>query len=133
MKTIVILILAAFGMSVQAADKLFDDELAKNAVAVLRVHRVGDAWPVANYPFTYYVVNVSQVFKNDSNAKFNPSVTVSAFKGKDGVPAEECTIYLARYDVANKEFNSTNGALWMLVGGAAATGVSHIGVSAAPR
>ena len=132
MKTIAIIIFFAVGMLAQAADKLFDNELAKNAVAVLRVHLV-HPWPVPKYPFTQYVVNVSQVFKNESNENLNKAITVSAYKEQDGVPAEECTIYIVRYNVANREFNNANGTIWMLVGGNATNGVSHVDGKAALR
>jgi hypothetical protein len=132
MKTIAIIIFVAVGMIAQAADKLFDDELAKNAVAVLRVNVV-HSWPVPKYPFTQYTVNVKQVFKNESNKNLNQTITVSAYKGQDGVPSEECTIYIAGYNVANREFNNTNGTIWMLAGGNATNGVSHVDGKAALR
>jgi hypothetical protein len=125
MKTIAAILFAAYAMQASAAEKLFDDELAKNAIAVLRVQKVY-ARPLLNYPFTQYVVDVRQVFKNESNVNLNQTITVSAYKGQDGVPAEECTIYITRYNVANREFNITNGTIWMLVGGDATNGVSNV-------
>ncbi len=133
MKTIAIIIFVAVGLLAQAADKMFDDELARKAVAVLRVRLIDNPWPLPRYPFTQYRVNVSQVIKNESDQNLNQTITVSAYKGQEGVPAEECAIYIERYNVANREFNNTNGTIWMLVGGNATNGVSHIGGKAALR
>ena len=128
MKIITTILFFAAVILAQGADKLFDENLATNAVAVLRVRKI-QSWqlPMQNkYPFTRYIVNGYEVFKNESNENLHQSFSVHAFTGQDGVPPGECTIYIARYDVTNREFNKTNGTIWMLVGGNATNGVSHI-------
>jgi hypothetical protein len=135
MKTITIIIFATIGMLVQASDKLFDENLATNAVAVLRVHKI-QTWQLPlqdKYPYTRYIVNGYEVFKNESNENLHKSISVHGFTGQDGVPSGECTIYIARYDVTNRRFDKTNGTIWMLVGGNATNGVSHVDEKAALR
>jgi hypothetical protein len=126
MKTIAVIIFAVFGMLAHAADKLFDDELAKNAVAVLRVHSFATLTTPSN-TFTWYHVRVYQVFKNESDENLMHDFPVGALRGRDGVPSGDCTIYLERYDVPNHVFikSKTYGS-WVLVGGDATNGVSHI-------
>ena len=126
MKIIGIIIFATIGMLVQAADKLFDDNLATNAVAVLRVHKF-HTWPPSQSSdkLARYEVRVDQVFKNESDENLNHDFGVYALTGRDGVPSGECTIYLQRYDIFTDTFNQTNGP-WVLVGGDATNGVSHV-------
>ena len=129
MKIITTILFFAAAVLAQGADKLFDDSLATNAVAVLRVRRTGSAWPLPmpdKYPYTRYGVEVYRVFKNESNENLGGSMSVNSFNEKAGVPLGECTIYIGRYDVINREFNKTNGTIWMLVGGGGTNGVSHI-------
>ena len=128
--TIVLVLVAA--TLTQVADKLFDKELADDAVAVLRVQRFHE-WPLPKYPFTRYEVHVQQVLKNESRENLNHDFGVHAFKGMDGVPTGECTIYITRYDVAKERFDKTNGTIWMLVGGSATNGVSHVDSKASFR
>ena len=128
MRIISSLLLFAAVILAQGADKLFDENLATNAVAVLRVRKIY-TWPLPmpdKYPFTRYGVHVQQVFKNDSNGNLGGTMQVHGFNENDGVPSGECTIYIRRYDVINREFNKTNGTIWMLVGGGGTNSVSHI-------
>jgi hypothetical protein len=122
--TIALLLVACIALA-RAGEKLFDENLAKDAVAVIRVHKFAE-WPVPKYPLTQYHVHVYEVFKNESKENLNKSMWVDGFKEQDGVPAGECTLYLTRYDVANGRFDKTNGTVWMLVGGNATNGVSHV-------
>jgi hypothetical protein len=115
-----------------AADGLFDDKLAKDAVAVLRVERYLES-SIGGSPFTRYDVHVVRVFKNESSENLNHDFGVHVLKGMEGVPTGECTIYIGRYDAANRRFDKTNGTIWMLVGGSATNGVSHIGSKAGSR
>jgi len=126
MKTFAIAIIVSFTLLARAADNLVDEDLAKNAVVVLRVKKFGTyTYPkFPNHPFTCYDVRVLRVFKNESNRRW-ADFGVQAFKEKEGVPSGECTIYLERYDLKNKVFNKTNG-FWVLVGGDATNGVSHV-------
>ena len=135
MKNITLVLLIAGAVLAQGSEKLFDEKLAKDAVAVLRVYKI-DTWqlPMQNkYPFTRYIVNGYEVFKNESNANLHQTISVHGFTGQDGVPSGECTIYIARYDVANSRFDKTNGTIWMLVGGNATNGVSHVDSTAKAR
>ena len=133
MKTITALLILVTATLALAADKLYDEELARHAVAVLRVRKVGHDWPLPKYPFIRYDVHVDQVFKNESGENLNHDFAVHGFKGMDGVPPGECTIYITRYDVAKKGFDKMNGTIWVLVGGSATNGVSHVDSKADPR
>jgi hypothetical protein len=125
MKTIAVILFAAFAMQANAAEKLFDDNLATNAVAVVRVHMLSSI-QIPKYPVTRYDVHVYQVFKNESRENLYHDFGVFAFTGKDGVPPGECTIYIARYNLQKMAFEDTNGSIWMLIGGDATKGVSHV-------
>ena len=130
MKSISVVLFIVCVTLVQAEDKLFDDAKATNAVAVLRVNRFS-ARPVRTHPFlTRYTATPQQVYKNDSNERLGHTINVHGFSDRDGVPAGECTIYIAKYDVPNGRFDQTNGTIWMLVGGDATNGVSHVGSKA---
>lgn len=126
-KTIIMLVAIALGAIGLASERnnLVDQRLAKEAVAVLRV-QVLLTTPLPKYPFTRYLVRTYKVFKNESNEQLNHDFQVHAFKDREGIPPGECTIYITRYDVANKQFDRTNGTIWMLVGGDATNGVSHV-------
>ena len=130
MKLISVVLFIVCVTLVQAEDKLFDDAKATNAVAVLRVNRFS-ARPVRTHPFlTRYTVTPQQVYKNESTERLGHTISVDGFSDRDGVPAGECTIYIAKYDVPNGRFDQTNGTIWMLVGGDATNGVSHVGSKA---
>ena len=130
MKSISVVLFIVCVTLVQAEDKLFNDAKATNAVAVLRVNRFS-ARPVRTHPFlTRYTVTPQQVYKNESTERLGHTISVDGFSDRDGVPAGECTIYIAKYDVPNGRFDQTNGTIWMLVGGDATNGVSHVGSKA---
>jgi len=116
--------LGAIGLAAES-DNLVDQRLAKEAVAVLRV-KVLLTTPLPKYPFTRYLVRTYKVFKNESDEKLNHDFQVHAFKDREGIPPGECTIYITRYNVANRQLDRTNGTIWMLDGGDATNGVSHV-------
>ncbi|MDB6016311.1 MAG: hypothetical protein JWR19_800 [Pedosphaera sp.] len=125
-KTIWIAILTALTFPLHANDKLVDEGLTKNAVAVLRVQLMFSNSTPSN-TFTWYVVHVNHVFNNESNQNMGHDFPIGAFKEKSGVPQGECTVYLTRYDVPNKMFSTNkNYGSWVLVGGDATSGVSHV-------
>jgi len=124
MKYITLILLLAGCFVVRAADKLFDDKLATNAVAVLRVEHAMKV-PVTQGKFDSYTVWPSQVIKNKSSENLAHTIQVAVLKGHSGIPAGSCTIYLERYKSDSGGFNPTNG-IWVLVGGDATNGVSHI-------
>ena len=130
MKATVLALLVLGTMLVQADEKLYDDALAKKAVAVLRV-KLNMAYDLAHqdkYPLTRYQIHVIHIFKNDSNLPIG-DCAVDGFKGRPGVPPGESTIYVERYYVIPGKVwaGGTNGTIWMLVGGDATNGVSHVG------
>jgi hypothetical protein len=124
MKYIPLVLLTACCFVVLAADKLFDDSLATNAVAVLRVDHAKPC-PLRDEKFDWYTVWPSQVIKNGSSQDLLHSFQVAALKGHSGIPDASCTIYLQRYSSGSGGFNPTNG-IWVLVGGDATNGVSNI-------
>ena len=124
MKYITLILLLACGFTARAADKLFDDALATNAVVVLRVHQALLV-PIRDGEFDTYLVWPSQVIKNESSEVMLHTFQVAALKGHRGIPATNCTIYLERYRSNSGGFNPTNG-IWILVGGDATNGVSHV-------
>jgi hypothetical protein len=115
MKIAIILLLVAATTVALAAEKLMDDKLAASAEVVLRAKLL--AFDGAD-KYAWYRVKVLQVLKNQSGIKFTNELSVAAVSAKAGVPAGVSTLYLERY-------NKTNTGLWKLVGGEAATGVSH--------
>ena len=125
MKPILLCAFIAWAGSVHAADQLLDINMASNAVAVLRVQRVY-VWPhQTDFRFDRYEVRVHEVIKNESNENLNHDFGIFALRERAGVPATQCTVYLERYDVLTGSFNKTNG-IWVLVGGDATNGVSHV-------
>jgi hypothetical protein len=121
-----ILLLLSAVVGAEQNGKQFDENLAKNATAVLRVHKF-QTWQMKNKTdFTRYYVKIYQVFKNESGEDFNHDLGVHAFKDRPGVPDGECTIYIGKYDVPNARFDKTNGTIWLLVGGDATNGVTHV-------
>ena len=136
MKTIILALLVLGTTLVQAEEKLYDDALAKKAVAVLRV-KLNMACDLPHqdiYPLTRYEIHVIHIFKNESNLPIGDG-SVHGFKGRAGVPPGESTIYIERYYGTPKKIwaGGTNGQIWMLVGGDATNGVSHVGSAASLR
>ena len=131
MKTTMLALLVLGTALVLANEQLYDAALAKKAVAVLRVERKL-VYDVHDYPLTRYQVHVIHVFKNEYKLPIS-DCAVHGFRGRDGVPPGESTIYMERYDVTAKQFGGTNGTIWMLVGGDATNGVSHVGGEASVR
>ena len=127
LKRILLALIPILALTVKAEESLFDPNLAQNAVVVLRVklifsHDLDDGR--AN--LTDYIVHTINVLKNESHKDIR-DVTVLAFKGRSGVPDAECTIYLQRYDVVARAFSTNNDiGRWILVGGDATNGVSHV-------
>jgi hypothetical protein len=124
MKRTVLFLFLACGFAAHAADKLFDETLAAQAVAVLRVDHAMPC-PFRDSQFDWYMVWPGQVIKNESPENLLHTFQVVAFKGHSGIPAGPCTIYLERYRSDSGGFNPTNG-VWVLVGGDATNGVSHV-------
>ena len=133
MKTITVVLLIVCVVLAHAQDKLFDDAKATNAVAVLRVHRVHARPVVSDSSFVRYTVTPQHVYKNESNERLGHTINVHGFSDRGGVPAGECTIYIAKYDVPNRRFDQTNGTIWMLVEGGGTNAVSHVGGNAGFR
>lgn len=125
MKTVTVILFLAVAAFAQTTDKSFDDKLAKDAVAVLRVHKFHE-WLLPKYPFHRYTVHVHEIFKNESRDNLMHDFDIHCFKDMSGIPEGECTVYISRYDVANKRFDKEKGTIWMLVGGSATNGVSHV-------
>ena len=104
MKTILLTLLALGATLVQAEEKLYDEALAKRAVAVLRVERQNarPEFHQEKYPFIRYTVLTRQVFKNqyyEKDREFMHHFDVLGFKDKEGVPPGESTIYIERFYV----------------------------------
>jgi hypothetical protein len=99
-----------------AAGKFMDDKLAANAEVVLRVRRITGG---EGSKYLWFQAEVLHTLKNRSGETFANMITIAADSGQDGVPDSESTVYLERYNPAGR-------GLWKLVGGKAATGVSHV-------
>jgi hypothetical protein len=93
-----------------------DEALAKNALVVLRAKLISGGGNSDKYD--YYEVEILRVFKNESGEILKGRIQVASYSWKLGVPKGESTLYLERY-------NQTVKGIWKLVGGEAATGVSH--------
>ena len=102
--------------TVSVADTLVDGALAARAEVVLRVKRLASGDEADKY--RWYRVEVLEVLKNNSPEQFSGPFSVAAYSWDSGVPSGESTLYLERYsEVASQG--------WKLVGGRAATGISH--------
>ena len=127
MKAIAFLLFGSVAILAYADEKLYDDKLATNAVAVMRVehaiHAKDSTW--ANGFLTSYVVWPEHIIKDESGELTEHTFRVGVIKGREGIPRGGSTIYLERFSSSTKEFNKTNG-FWVLVGGDATNGVSHV-------
>lgn len=129
MKLLSIICLLIVAMTANAADQLFDEKLASNALAVLRVKLIFSTTYTSSNMFTSYYVRTLEVYKNESNTRIghNLSLEVGAFRGRPGIPKAECTVYLQRYDRLSQSFTlDKDRGLWVLVGGDATNGVSDV-------
>ena len=124
MKIFTLMVFVASSVMAHGADKLFDETLATNAVAVLRVDHASPC-PIPSKILDFYTVWPRHVLKNESSENLDHTFLVAALKGRSGIPREGCTIYIERYWPETGEFNKTKGA-WILVGGDATNGVSHV-------
>jgi hypothetical protein len=116
MRAAVLLLFLAVTMAAFAAEPLVDDKLAANAEVVIRAKLLSSE---GADKYAHFRVRVLQVFKSPAGMKMGNELTVTAYSWKPGVPAGESTLYLERY---NRE---ADAGLWKLVGGEAASGVSH--------
>mgnify|MGYP003338687060 CR=1 FL=1 len=116
MKTTALLLLMSLVLIGRAtADDPMDSKLAEKAEVVLRVRRLSAG---EGSKYLWYEVEILKVLKNSSGETFDKKLKIAAYSWKPGVPEGESTVYLERYNKADK-------GLWKLVGGEAATGVSH--------
>jgi len=128
MKTYLLVICCVCFHLARAGDLPVDEKLAQNAVAVLRVKLIfandhGTNWWTDNQ------VHTIQIFKNESHTRI-ADIGILSIKGRAGVPKEECTVYLQRWDFGTGNFsNDKDVGRWILVGGDATNGVSHVEMS----
>lgn len=128
MKILALFLFAACTLFVRAEEKLYDDRLANNAVAVIRVSdsdHVTGTNGLGHGLFTEYLVEPVRILRDESGTLARGSLRVAVLKGREGIPRGTCTIYLEMYWPDTKEFNKTRG-FWVLVGGDATNGVSHV-------
>ena len=124
MKIIALIIFVSVGLLARAEDKLFDEALASNAMAVLRVRLLFSYTLDTNY--TWYSAHTIQVYKNDSDKRI-ADLEIGSFKGRPGVPYGDCTVYLVPYNMAKREFvNINQGGHWFLTEGGSTNSVSHV-------
>ena len=132
MKIILFILTVGFLLAARAEDEFFDTNLAQNAILVERVRLICAVPPHKGLPYTQfdtYCVHVLHIFKNESHEPLG-DLQVLAYKGHLGVPKEECTIYLQRYDDAKQMFSTDiNRGRWILVGGDATNGVSNVSIN----
>jgi hypothetical protein len=118
MKTTLFALWMGLSCLVQAEGVPVDPALAKQALVVLRAKRVSEASEADKY--RWYEVQVLEVFENRAEQIFPATpIKVAVLSVKPGIPAGVSTLYLVRYNESEKN------DLWKLVGGGAATGVSH--------
>jgi hypothetical protein len=123
MKTYLLAVCCALVQLAHAGDLPVDETLASNAVAVVCVKLIFSHENKGE--FTDYVVHTIRKFKNESTRNF-ADITVMAYKGRPGIPKEECTIYIQGYDIITHSFSTNNFDRFILVGGDATNGVSHV-------
>ncbi len=116
MKAALVFLMSLVLVGRATADELVNSKLAVKAAVVLRVKLL--ALGLAD-KYAWYDVEILKVLKNDSAEKFGKKVKIAAYSWKPGIPEGESTVYLEQYNESKK-------GLWKLVGGEAATGVSHV-------
>jgi len=102
-------------MQKKSADERVDSQRASKVAVVLRVRLIEHE---GGNKYEWDTVHLVSVIKNDSPHKFPEQFRVAHDNGEAGIPEGESTVYLER-------FNATDESLWKLLGGSAATGVSH--------
>ncbi len=134
MKSLIIAIIISLAGVASAEERLVDEGLAKNAVAVLRVHLLFSSQSAVPSGFMKYLVRVHKVYKNTSDQHLYHDFEIYAFAERPGVPKGECTVYLEGYDLVKKQLtNDMRRSKWILVGGDATNGVSHVTSSISPK
>jgi hypothetical protein len=124
MKWMTFILIATLALAAKGDEGLCDANLARNAVAVVRVKLIFAA--DQGKKFTVYVVHTIRILKNESHRTF-ADISVLGFRGRPGVPGEECTIYIQRYDpLTDSVSTNIDVGRWMLVGGDATNGVSNV-------
>lgn len=118
MKAFLMVFICALGLVAFAGPMAqIDDSLAKKATVVVRAKRLqcegGDK-------YAWFEVQLLKVLKNDSQELLGEKLRVAAYSTDPGIPGGESTLYLEKYHPEQR-------GLWKLVGGKAATGVSHVG------
>jgi hypothetical protein len=95
-----------------------EESLAKGAVIVRAVL-------IAKEPacdkYCWYRVKVLKIYKGANELNSPAELKVAALSGDAGVPTQECTLHLERY-------NSSVTGLWKLLDGKATSGVSSVRV-----
>ena len=82
--------------------------------------------PTGKFDLKLFAVHTIKFYKNESDQTFEDLV-IYAFKDQPGIPNEECTVYLQRYDIlAKKLISDHDKGAWILVGGSAVKGVSNV-------
>jgi hypothetical protein len=96
-----------------------DAERSKKVAVVLRVKLTKE---LGSDKYTHQQADVIKVIKNETSVDIGKTVTVISGQGSQdgggGLPKEECTLYVQRYD-------QQGGFAWMLSGGAK-QGISHV-------
>lgn len=114
---LLVMMIAAAGCAAQQGPKegRMDSQRASKVAVVLRVRLIERE---GGNKYEWDTVRLVSVIKNESKYKFPEQFRIAHDNGEAGVPEGESTIYLER-------FNATDESLWKLLGGSAATGVSH--------
>lgn len=84
---------------------------------VLRVQRLREG---EGSKYLWPRVRLIDTIKNQPGFHFPPELEIAHLSSKKGLPAEECTVYLVRY-------NDTDPHLWKLLDGDGERGVSNVG------
>ena len=115
--TIIVLLLSFTCLASAAPDRPINVELAKRALVVMRAKKLSELPGTEKY--RWYEVEVIEVFENRAEQMFlDDPIKVAVLKPSKGIPDGVSTLYLERYGKSDK-------VLWILVGGGAATGISH--------
>lgn len=99
-------------------NQTYNGESLKKSAAVVRAVLVSKETACDKY--CWYRVKLLHVFKGDNELNSGKELRVAALSSDPGIPPQECTLYLERYNV-------DVGGQWKLLDGRFISGVSNVG------
>lgn len=111
-------------LALLAMDTVADQGQTNNEESLTKGDVVVRAVLIAKEPacdkYCWYRVKVLKIYKGANELNSSAELKVAALSGDAGVPTQECTLHLERY-------NARVAGQWKLLDGRAASGVSSVG------